>query len=253
MDSALVATVLLTHESPAAVESMHAYWSKLDPGHPVVIAYGGALPNFQQLEMDYAVYVDDRWLRTKDHPREQQSYLGVFRAVLPIVRQLGVGYVHVAEYDEIPLIAGMNAKLLEILDHENADVLGHRLQRLDQTGHPHYTFHRSDAAFQAYWEKLSCRDDSEVVLSMLGCGSFWRREAFEDVAMLELPSRIYLELMLPTAAHHLGYRVRSIREQDQFMGPETLKKPQDFDLYRQQGAWRVHPVKGYWSTPTASV
>jgi len=51
---------------------------------------------------------------------------------------------------------------------------------------------------------------------------------------------------LPTAVHHLGYRVRPISNQDVFMAPELIKKKQDLSDYRQQGAWRVHPVKEMW-------
>ncbi|MFD0892764.1 hypothetical protein KBB96_15180 [Luteolibacter ambystomatis] len=248
MDRApLVATVLLTHESPEAVRRMCAYWKNGDPDHAIVVAYGGTPENYSKLGVDHAVFVDDPWLRTKDHPRERQSYLGVFQAVLPVIRELGASHVHVAEYDEIPLHPGLNARLLDLLVRENADVAGHRLNRVDGTGHPHYTFHAHDPAFLSYWQDISCREYSAVVLSMLGCGSFWTRAAFEAVAALNPPLRIYLELMLPTAAHHLGFRVRPMDGRDRFMAPEILKTPADFESYRQEGAWRIHPVKGYWS------
>jgi len=243
----LVATILLTHESPAAVRRMCDYWRARDPGHPVVVAYGGTPENFSKLDGGNAVYVDDPFLRTSDHPRERQSYMGVFRAVLPVIQSLGVSHVHVAEYDEIPLIDGMNARLLETLEREKADVAGHRLLRVDDTNHPHYTFHRDDPAFHRYWRDFSCREDRDVVLSMLGCGSFWKREAFEAVAVLKPPLRVYLELMLPTAAHHLGFRVRPFGSQDRFMAPELPKTESDFEAFRREGAWRIHPVKGYWS------
>ncbi|BCU76930.1 hypothetical protein [Luteolibacter sp. LG18] len=245
----LVATVLVTHEAPDAVARMCAYWQERDPDHAVVVAYGGTEENFAALDVGPKVFVSDPWLRTKDHPRERQSYLGVFQAVLPVIRALDVTHVHVAEYDEIPLVSGMNARLVGMLEREKADVAGHRLTRLDETGHPHYTFHRRDPAFHRYWRTITCREEPEVVLSMLGCGSFWKRRAFEAVALLEPPLRIYLELMLPTAAHHLGFRVRPMDGADRFMAPEVLKTPGDFEEFRRQGAWRIHPVKGYWSEP----
>ncbi|MGC4016757.1 MAG: hypothetical protein QM755_19915 [Luteolibacter sp.] len=244
-----VATVLVTHEAPDAVARMCAYWSGKDPQHEVVVAYGGPRQNHEALEVKHKVFVEDPWLRTKDHPRERQSYLGVFQAALPVIRELDATHVHVAEYDEIPLVSGMNARLLDLLQREQADVAGHRLTRLDETGHPHYTFHRHDPAFLQYWKEITCRDEPGVVLSMLGCGSFWTRRAFEAVAALNPPVRIYLELMLPTAAHHLGFRVRPLDGLDRFMAPEILKTPADFESYRREGAWRIHPVKGYWSEP----
>jgi len=243
----MVATVLLTHESPDAVTRMCDHWLKHDPQQVLIVAYGGSAEDFTGLKVEHAVYVEDPDLRTRDHPREKQSYLGVFAAVAPMIEKLGVSHVHLAEYDEIPLVTGLNARLLEALVHEDADVAGHRLSRVDDTGHPHFTFHRHDPAFMDYWRSMSRRDDHEVVLSMLGCGSFWKSEAFVEVAKLRPPLRIYLELMLPTAAHHLGFRVRPFPDQDRFMAPEIPKSQADFEPFRKDGAWRIHPVKGYWS------
>ncbi|OYV06367.1 MAG: hypothetical protein CFE26_06680 [Verrucomicrobiales bacterium VVV1] len=243
----MVATVLLTHESPEAVSRMCNHWLEHDPDQVLIVAYGGSAEDFAGLVTEHAVFIDDPELRTRDHPRERQSYLGVFAAVAPLVEKLGVSHVHLAEYDEIPLVRGLNGLLLEALKREDADVAGHRLNRVDGTGHPHFTFHRHDPAFMNYWRSMSRRDDPEVVLSMLGCGSFWKTEAFVAVAKLAPPLRIYLELMLPTAAHHLGFRVRPFPDQDRFMAPEIPKSFEDFEPFRKDGAWRIHPVKGYWS------
>ncbi len=53
---------------------------------------------------------------------------------------------------------------------------------------------------------------------MFGSGSFWTREAFCAVCAVEEPFPIYMELYLPTLAHHLGFRVRDFGEQDRFVG-----------------------------------
>lgn len=242
------ATVLLTHERPDAVARMCRHWLRLDPEQHVIVAYGGERSVHAELAAMglNAVHVADPELRTKDHPRERQSYSGVFRTVLPLIRQSGASHVHFAEYDEIPLVEGLSRRLLNLLETERADVIGHRLERVDGTSHPHYTSHRNDPAFHAYWRSFSRREDKDTVLSMLGCGSFWKREAFEAVAELTPPLRIYLELMLPTAAHHLGFRVRPCLGQDRFMAPEEPKSKEEFEDFRREGALRIHPVKGYW-------
>lgn len=247
-----VATVLLTHEAPEAVSRMVGHWQAHDPEQVILVAFGGTAEAFARLEVEHAVFVEDPGLRTRDHPRERQSYLGVFSAVAPLIESLGVSHVHLAEYDEIPLVSGLNRRLLDVLEHEGADVAGHRLYRVDETGHPHFTFHCHDPAFMDYWSSISCRDDHGVVLSMLGCGSFWTAGAFLAVARLSPPIRIYLELMLPTAAHHLGFRVRPFPDEDRFMAPEVPKTRADFEEFRRQGAWRIHPVKGYWSQPLSN-
>lgn len=240
-----VVTVLLTHQSQQAVDAMRGYWRELDPQQDFIIAYGGAAAEWQQ-GMPDLVRIEDPELRTRDHPRERQSYQGVFQAVAPRVKALGATHVHFAEFDEIPVVPDLNARLLALMAKEDCDVLGHRLFRVDDTTQPHCMDHVRDAEFVAYWLKISRRKEKGVVLSMLGCGSFWTSECFDAVASLRPTVRIYLELFLPTAAHHLGYRVRPIADQDAFMAPEVPKSARDLDRMKSQGAWRVHPVKEMW-------
>jgi hypothetical protein len=242
---AKIVTILLTHQSREAVERMCSYWKELDPQQELLVAYGGPKAPWLD-EISDLVLVDDPALRTRDHPRERQSYCGVFQAVLPRLLEWNATHVHFAEFDEIPLVPDLNERLLTLMARENADLLGHRLYRVDDTTHPHAMDHISDPRFGEYWRQISCRPEKHVVLSMLGCGSFWTMECFAAVARLQPPFRIYLELFLPTAAHHLGYRVRPMIEQDVFMAPELVKKKQELDEYRRQGVWRVHPVKDRW-------
>jgi hypothetical protein len=59
------------------------------------------------------------------------------------------------------------------------------------------------------------------------------------------PFRIYLELYLPTLAHHLGFRVRDLPAQSPFVQVfHDLESK--MDAARQAGAWGVHPVKNRW-------
>lgn len=244
-DMSRVVTVLLTHQSQQAVDAMRAYWRDLDPKQDFIIAYGGAEAAWQADVADL-VRVDDPELRTRDHPRERQSYHGVFQAVLPRVLALGATHVHLAEFDEIPVVSDLNDRLLSLMASEDCDVLGHRLFRVDDTTQPHCMDHLRDADFLAYWRRISRRKEAGVILSMLGCGSFWTSQCFAAVASLQPSMRIYLELFLPTAAHHLGYRVRPTADQDVFMAPEVVKSKSDLKILKEQGAWRVHPVKEMW-------
>src|SRR5205807_8230216 len=99
--------------------------------------------------------------------------------------------------------------------------------------------------FRSYWHSISCREDSEVVLSFFGSGSFWTREAFSAVAAMREPFPIYMEIYLPTLAHHLGFRVRDFGEQNRFVG--VLEDETDrIEQSRQEGAWTLHPVKRLW-------
>jgi hypothetical protein len=54
-------------------------------------------------------------------------------------------------------------------------------------------------------------------------------------------------MFMPTAAHHLGFRVRPLPpEQERFMAPEVIKNVSDLEIMKRQGAWRIHPVKEMW-------
>ena len=77
---------------------------------------------------------------------------------------------------------------------------------------------------------------------MLGTGSFWTREAFDAVAAEKEPFPMYLEIFLPTLAHHLGYRVRALAG-----GGHWVRHLGDLRSRigeaRLAGAWTIHPVK----------
>ncbi|MEM0897102.1 MAG: hypothetical protein AAGJ79_09445, partial [Verrucomicrobiota bacterium] len=56
---------------------------------------------------------------------------------------------------------------------------------------------------------------------------------------------IYLELFLPTAAHHLGFRVRPMPpSQTGFILPKGGWSAEAREQAKTAGAWAVHPVKG---------
>ena len=140
----------------------------------------------------------------------------------------------------------MNALQVARLEEERADALMFELARVDRTNQPHYLYHAALPGFADFWRGLSVRDDKAAVLSMFGSGSFWTRAAFDAVAAVEEPFPIYLEIWLPTVAHHLGYRLRDWREQGRFISSQG-----DFsdrlDEARRAGSWTIHPVKGKWS------
>ncbi len=144
--------------------------------------------------------------------------------------------------DHVPLIPDLYERMIDRLQAENADVLAFHLRRVDGTSDPHYLHHANETRFHDFFSSISRRADPEVVLAMLGTGSFWKREVFEAVTSIPEPFPIYFELYLPTLAHHLGYRLRDLAEQNAFvrhMGDFS----QCLDQCRTSGAWTAHPVK----------
>jgi hypothetical protein len=239
-------TILLTHQAEPLVEAMVAWWREHAPGPDILVAYGGPRDRFDALAVPYKVFVDDSRLRTRDHQRERQSFSGVFAAVNEWLRDRPqYRLIHLSEFDCIPLCNDLFARLESRLIAEKADVLGCRLERLDGTNHPHFLYHAGDDRFTGSLESISCRGDRGVVLAMLGCVSFWKRNAFAAVAAAEETAPLYLEIALPTLAHHLGFRVRGLSDQSAFVQPVGDLTPQ-LEALRSAGAWMAHPVKGFW-------
>ena len=239
-------TILLTHQAEPLVKAMAAWWQRHAPGPDILIAYGGTRERFDALNVPAKVFVDDSRLRTRDHQRERQSFAGVFIAVNEWLRERpDYRLIHLSEFDCIPLCHDLFARLEARLETESADVLDSRLERVDGTNHPHYLYHSADPLFAPFLDEISIRRDRSVVLAMLGCVSFWRREAFTAVAAAEESSPLYLEIALPTLVHHLGFRVRGLSDQSPFIQPISDLGPQ-LDALRAAGAWMAHPVKGFW-------
>jgi hypothetical protein len=204
--------VILTHQPPPCVARMLAWWERFVPREDVLIAFGGSQKDFAGIEHAQKFFAEDPRLRTRDHQREMQSYTEVFLAA------------------------------------ENADVIGCRMLRVDGTNHPHFLQHAALAGFAEFWNRITRRDDASVVLSMFVVSSVWTRAAFNAVAAVAEPFPMFLELWLPTLAHHLGFRLRGLPDQDPFisnLGDMTsLVKT---DASRRLGAWAAHPVKRMWT------
>lgn len=241
-----VLNLLVTHQPPAAVARMLAYWRDYCPPADALVVFNGTEAAFAQIEHPHKIRVQDPRLQTRQHQRERQSYTAIFRDASRWLTGRDYTHVHFVEYDQIPLVPDLNARQVARLEEEHADVLAYELARVDGTGQPHYLYHADLPGFADFWQKISVRPDKTVVLSMFGSGSFWTRAAFDAVAALDEPLPIYLELWLPTAAHHLGYRLRDWREQGRYIS--SLGSFADrLEEARRAGAWTAHPVKTLWN------
>jgi hypothetical protein len=242
-----VLNLILTHQSATAVHKMICYWKNCVDQDSILIAYGGSRDEFDCIKYEPKFFVQDSGLRTHDHQREFQSYTGMFRAAAKFLQNADqdFSFVHFAEYDHLPLVADLNQCQIERLNREKADVLGFHVRRVDDTSNPHFLYHMANSKFTSYWREITCRDDFAVVLSMFGSGSFWKREAFSAVSAGDEPSPIYMEIYLPTLAHHLGFRVRDLADQNRFVRA-LISEIDSIDRARKEGAWTLHPVKRLW-------
>ncbi|MEM1059847.1 MAG: hypothetical protein AAGK14_11410 [Verrucomicrobiota bacterium] len=240
--------LILTHQPPKAVERMLKYWAQAVPPESIHVIYGGESGDFQSLECERKVFIDSPRLRTVDHQRERQSYIALFRAVLDLPAFRQAHYVHLAEYDQIPLLRGVNDLQRAWLEAEEADLIAYYLQRIDRTNSAHFLMHWCDPWFQQFLQNISVRDNWKAVYALKGYGTFWRREAWEAVAAVREPGPIYLEQWMPTVAHHLGFRIRPIPHdaERQVVPPVELPEPASTDREAIQTQWFVHPVTNLW-------
>ena len=243
----MIALVLLSHRPASEVNRMVSGWKALTSPNHVVVAYGGKREEFDGIEGP-KTYIDDPRLRTRDHQRERQSYSAVLSQATEALEGKDWQYLYLAEYDMQPLIPDLWDQLVKRARTEQADLLGYRCWRLDDTIHPHYLNHSATPEWSQWVSDQSIREDQNVVLSCMGCGQFWRRDALEAVVDAGEPSPAYLELHLPTLAHHLGYRVRGMGAQDRFVTPNTLSDCEIKQLQSEDG-WVIHPAKDVWLDP----
>ena len=201
-----VLNAVLTHTPPGEIARSVEWWSHVAPPEALLIVHGGPAAEFGAIGFANKVHVPAQRLRTADHPRERQSYTEVYAAVSEWMRGRDFSHVYFAEFDHLPLVADLDQRLLGRLAGERADVLCHGVRRVDDTGWHHYLYHRHDPRFHEYWEKISRREDRRVVLSMLGTGSFWTREAFDAVAeSRKWKEAVARETAGMTAAERIAY------------------------------------------------
>jgi hypothetical protein len=238
-----VLTLLLSHQPSAELESLLRIWQQVAGEKNVLLAYGGDKNQFARIGFESKIFIDDPGLRTRDHQRERQSCSAVLREAARWMKSRPqFQYLHFVEYDHIPLIADLYTRMIGRLESEKADVLAFHLRRVDGTSDAHYLHHANEPRFHDFFSAITRRTDPEVVLAMLGTGSFWKREVFEAVTSRAEPFPIYFELYLPTLAHHLGYRLRDLAEQNAFVW-HVGDFSQRLHHCRTSGAWTAHPVK----------
>lgn len=242
-DTVTILWVIVTHQSPDQVAQTLARWIGLGFAlENLLIAYGGIQKDFDDLAHPHKIFISDTRLRTVRHPVEKQSYTGILREVSLWMKTQSWSHISLVEYDHIPLDPHWGDHLLQRMTEEEADVLFHHLERVDGTNAPHYLYHLSDPRFAASWEPHSLREDHRVVCNALATGSFWTREAFDSVSAQTESTPIYLEMYLPSTAHHLGFRVRDQGDQNRFIHFDPHS-----EAFRRSaassGAWSIHPVK----------
>ena len=237
-----VLNLVLTHLDGEHLVRLRQRWAGVCREEDLWIAFGGEKSRYGSLGLERKVFVDEGGLKRMDNQREMQSYTGIFRAMAPVIERERPDFIYLCEYDHLPLRPDLKALQVAEIIAERADVMGHFLGRIDGTGHPHYLQHSADPDFHRYWESVSLRENKQVVLTMFGSGSFWSREAFLAISKQEQKIPCYVELYLPTMAHHLGFRVRCWDETRHMISNLPSRK-WTIEAARNRSFLSIHPVK----------
>ena len=236
---------ILSHQEPTQIHNMLEYWRQ-KVGDEILLLYGGKQCEFESIEWANKMLIDDPWLFTKDHPRELQSYRGVFEKAKEFI-EMNEGYSHVffTEYDQIPLSSDLELQLLTQLEQKKVDVLFSGLQRVDGTSHPHWLFESGRNVLLPFLQEVSAISRKSKIYTCYGFGQLWKVEAFQAVAGLSRCPRIYLELWIPTAAYYLGF---GLGKMDCL---ESANKPDgdlsnELNVLFENGELLAHPAKTFW-------
>ena len=237
--------LILTHQPADTVAKLVAGWEQLVEGE-IVVLYGGPRAEFDKIQHSQKRFVEDKRLITRDHQRERQSYDGVFEQALDVVAQSEADFVYFTEFDQIPMRSDIATYFADCMDAGNIDFMGSALQRIDGTNHPHWLNHHSDGALEGFLSQISVRKNKNVVLSSYGFGQCWRREGFLKVASVRQTISVYLELWIPSLAHHLGLKVGCMECDKEWNTPTDAVDEVALNALTSK-PYFVHPIKGYWS------
>lgn len=244
MSLAPTSCVLLTHLSHDCVERMCDYWLKLMPNIDLVVVYGGPKQQFDQINYTKKTFIDSSKLKTRDHQRENQSYVEVYQAAAAAIAPTST-HVYFTEFDHVPSSPVSLEVLLRIQEQKDADLLTFDLKRIDQTNAPHYLWLLDNQPFFQFLKTLSKRVDKQIILTSPGYGHLWRRDAFDAFVAVEDKYNVYLEIWLPTVAHHLGYRVQPVGSWQEWNTTSGSFDENYDDAVASSVEW-VHPVKNLW-------
>lgn len=238
-------TAIMTHLDAALVRRQLEYLEALSPGSQFVICHGGARTDFEALDLDNAIFVDEPSLRGPDRDR---SHTEVILAVYDgFVRdEPSVELVYFIEYDHLIVAGDFERKLGDLAERFDAGLFAKDAIRRNDTNWPHFTRYRHDDGLNRFFTEISRRDDPGARWGALGSGMLFRRDALTALASAGDLPHAYVEMFIPTLTYHLGFDVvnvdavsdlyKRVRWRPEFTTEEVIRE-------KQAGATFVHPFK----------
>lgn len=238
-------TAVLTHLAAPVVEGQLAYMRAVAPESRFVVGHGGKRSDFAGLRDPGALFIADPSLRG---PHFEKSLNATMIALYEahVRDDPSIDLVYLIEYDHLLLSPDFESRLRALAEQTGAGLLAKWASRRNDSNWPHHLAMRDDAELNGLIDAISVREDKQARFGCLGNGLLIRRDAFEAYCTVAgLPER-YVELMIPTVVHHLGYDVVDFDAvSDLYLDVRWLP---EFDVEAAAAAKRagrlfVHPFK----------
>lgn len=240
-----ILTAIMSHLDAKRITQQLTYLEALSPGSRFVICHGGARADFDALDLDNAIFVDEPSLRGPDQDRSHtEVILAVYEQFVRDDPSVELAYF--IEYDQLIVAADFEQRLADLADRFSAGLFAKNAIRCNDTNWPHFTRHRNDERLNAFFTTISRRDDPDARWGALGSGMLFRRDALAALASVENLPHGYVEIFIPTLTYHLGFDVvnvdavtdlyTAVRYRPEFTTEEVIGK-------KQAGATFVHPFK----------
>ena len=238
-------TALITHQRAEQVARQLAYLESLAPGTAVFVCYGGERSEFDRLDGDRAVFVDDRWWRASNR---EQAYVGLLGALheAAVRDDPSIDLVLLLEYDQLVLSGDFEARLADVAARSGAGLVGKWAGPRNDTNWPHHIRFRDDEGFNSYVARVTRRDDPGARLGCLGAGMLIRRDALAAYCEAAAEPHVYGELHVPTVIWHLGFEVADFDAYGDLYSAVRWRPEYDVAeaiAHKRAGGVFVHPFK----------
>jgi hypothetical protein len=239
-------TVVLTHLQAEQVDDRMRLLREIAPDARFAVCHGGARGEFDRVEWDQKVFVDDPTLRGP--VQHLQSLTQIFETVWRefFSEDPALDSLYLIEYDHLILDGAFERRMRDLALETGADLLGKRCVELTGTNVAHYVRFRRDPRLLRLLERVSVRENRERMFGCLGNGIWLSRAALEGYVNVGEHPPCYCEVYVPTLIHHLGFRVvdvdahgdlyRHVRWQPELTVDEVIE-------LARAGAAFAHPIK----------
>jgi hypothetical protein len=238
-------TAILTHLEDELVRAQLDYLQALAPNSRFVVCFGGGREQYRRLGADDALFIDEPSLRAAPHERSHTSVLTAFYEAR-VRDHPEVELVYFIEFDHLILRGDFERDLTELAARSGAGLLAKAASPRNDTNWPHFLRYRDDERVNRFFSSISVREDANQRWGCLGNGMLFSRDALAAFCSIHDHPHAYVELLVPSVVHHLGYDVVDVDRHSDLYASVSWRPEYDLeDAIRAKRAGRafVHPFK----------